>query len=401
MVKYKLTFFLTLKEQKMANMSQLTNDAIERLSAEFKAAQIPNTSRTNYLMAWGEFQTFLEKNNHLNGCSEKSLEAFFFYKREICNFKASSLFSLSSKLKTVALSQGFCFSKHFWDAIYRWFKDCGKNEKTFKAPMFDFEDIQEWIQTSKEDEPRDVQQKIAIFFAINGAMRCKENYSLKWTDVVINAKNMELQINIVNTKSGKARSQIITDKKCVFLVQRYSKIFGERTKNWFYATWNAKFNVFNNKRRGIRFFQDLPKVMATDLGLMNPNSYTHHSFRRTTASFLHHSGLTLKAICDAGGWKDVKTVEGYISECNYQKRKMGNALSLSKVGKRKATLEDLSLQLGNLTKSLKRTKLNEPEKEIQGEVIEGEKVIPSLKTPSNTVFEFHGSNVTINNHYSK
>lgn len=58
----------------------------------------------------------------------------------------------------------------------------------------------------------------------------------------------------------------------------------------------------------------MPKAIATYLNLPNPEYYTGHCFRRSSATLLADTGANLITLKRQGGWKSDRVAESYIEE---------------------------------------------------------------------------------------
>lgn len=67
-----------------------------------------------------------------------------------------------------------------------------------------------------------------------------------------------------------------------------------------------------NQVVGINTFSKLPANIAKYLNLPEPNAYTGHSFRRTSASLLAEAGGDILQLKKHGGWKSTAVAEGYV-----------------------------------------------------------------------------------------
>lgn len=65
---------------------------------------------------------------------------------------------------------------------------------------------------------------------------------------------------------------------------------------------------------GINKFGKVPAEIASFLKLPNPNLYTGHSFRRSSATVLANAGADLLTIKRHGGWRSSSVAEGYIDD---------------------------------------------------------------------------------------
>lgn len=61
---------------------------------------------------------------------------------------------------------------------------------------------------------------------------------------------------------------------------------------------------------GINKFRQNPRKVAMYLKLENPEHYTGHSFRRTSATMLIDAGADITALKRHGGWKSNTVAEG-------------------------------------------------------------------------------------------
>lgn len=71
------------------------------------------------------------------------------------------------------------------------------------------------------------------------------------------------------------------------------------------------------------------KDIAISLGLENPEQYTGHCFRRTSATIAADSGATPHQLQRAFGWKSVSAAQKYIEESGSGGRQMAEIFSSS------------------------------------------------------------------------
>ena len=81
-----------------------------------------------------------------------------------------------------------------------------------------------------------------------------------------------------------------------------------------------------SQRIGINKFGSTGKVIATFLKLPNPNIYTGHSLRRTSATLLIDAGGDITALKRHGGWKSTSVAEGYIDDSMNNKIKTASTI---------------------------------------------------------------------------
>jgi integrase len=65
---------------------------------------------------------------------------------------------------------------------------------------------------------------------------------------------------------------------------------------------------------GINTFGSCPLQIARYLELDDPEKYTGHAFRRTSATIMANSGMTIDQIQRQVGWKSAAVATGYVEE---------------------------------------------------------------------------------------
>jgi hypothetical protein len=134
-----------------------------------------------------------------------------------------------------------------------------------------------------------------------------------------------LKIQILETKTKVPREFTITPGNVSGLnllevFRRYSSL---RSKN----------------TRHQRFFVGYRQI-ATFLGLKNPEEYTGHAFRRSSATLLAESGADTSILKRLGGWKSTNVAEGYVDASIQNKKKIAQMI----LGKDNTTSKALSFK---------------------------------------------------------
>lgn len=95
------------------------------------------------------------------------------------------------------------------------------------------------------------------------------------------------------------------------------------TDRFFLYYHNGKFTrqvIGKNKIR------EVPKTIAIFLRLPNPENFTRHCFRRTSATLLANAGANLTTLKQHGGWKSSSVAEGYIENSLHNKNAIFNKI---------------------------------------------------------------------------
>lgn len=165
--------------------------------------------------------------------------------------------------------------------------------------------------------------KVALIFGISGACRGIELIKITVDDV---KTDTQLQaINLPDTKTYKERTFVVKGEY-LNIVKKYQTLRPENmsTNRFFLNCQNGK---CTRQPIGRNKFAAMPKEIAVFLKLENPEKYTGHCFRRTSATLLADSGANLTTLKRHGGWKSDQVAEGYIEESIKQKAKITDSIT--------------------------------------------------------------------------
>ena len=104
--------------------------------------------------------------------------------------------------------------------------------------------------------------------------------------------------------------------------------FINETLGRFFHQFNEKGNCFTKQVCGKNWFGDLPRKIATFLGIP-AEGFTGHTIRRTSASWMANTGMTREDMKRAGRWKSDAVVEGYIDRSVEMKSKTATAVQMA------------------------------------------------------------------------
>lgn len=168
-----------------------------------------------------------------------------------------------------------------------------------------------------------VSLQVALVFGVTGACRKDELTNIKLQD--LESHGNLLLVKIPNTKTSTPRSFTISDE-FLKIVSKYQELRPAKTTTdrFFINYRNGKCTV---QVVGKNKFGNMPKEITTFLNLPNPDNYTGHCFRRTSATVLADSGANLTTLKRHGGWKSSTVAEGYIEEAVKNKSKIETAIS--------------------------------------------------------------------------
>ncbi|KAL0851950.1 hypothetical protein ABMA28_000232 [Loxostege sticticalis] len=156
-----------------------------------------------------------------------------------------------------------------------------------KSKILTSDEVEKFLNEAPDD--RYLATKVALIFGVVGACRREELANITLKD--IEAHGDMLLIKIPNTKNKIPRSFVV-EGDFLRIVQKYmnQRSQKEKTDSFFQNYQKGKCTA---QAIGINKFGHMPKEIATFLGLLDAESYTGHSFRRTSATLLADSGADL------------------------------------------------------------------------------------------------------------
>ncbi|KAJ8911549.1 hypothetical protein NQ315_012802 [Exocentrus adspersus] len=195
-----------------------------------------------------------------------------------------------------------------------------------KAAVFTNEDISKFMLTVPDETYLMI--KVATIFGLAGACRRAELSQITIDN--IEDKGILVVVKITDSKNHSARSFVISAEvnngKFLELYRKYANL---RPSS---VTSHRRFFIKYTKGKcsvqciGINTIGKIPSEIAAYLGLPNPERYTGHSFRRSSATFLADSGEEITNIKRLGGWKSTSVAESYIEESEKQRENLSNKI---------------------------------------------------------------------------
>ncbi|XP_063972557.1 uncharacterized protein LOC135160192 [Diachasmimorpha longicaudata] len=268
-------------------------------------------SREKYQAIYKKFTSWRETNNK-GPLSQEVLLDFFVELSE--KMKPSSLWSHYSMLKhTINSNDKIDISSYKKLNVFLKLQSTGFKSKQTK--VLTPNDIERFLNEAPDNQF--LATKVALIFGIIGACRRQELCNITMDD--IEDDGVMAFVTIPKTESDPERSFTI----CGEFYNMYKKYFNLRprhvgTKRFFVNYQNGK---CTHQVIGINKFGSMPRTIASYLKLPNPESYTGHSFRRTSATLLADSGADLATLKRHGGWKS-KVARHFIEYSKEKKRKL-------------------------------------------------------------------------------
>lgn len=155
-----------------------------------------------------------------------------------------------------------------------------------------------------------------------GACRRQELYNMMFNDVEVYVATILVKVH--NTKTKLDRSFTVTGKY-YHICKRYIDLRPRPCSiPCFFLNYLS--GKCTQQRIGINKFGNLGKTIANYLQLPNPEMYTGHCFRRTSATLLVDAGGDITALKRHGGWKSTAVAESYIDDSIANKISISNSI---------------------------------------------------------------------------
>lgn len=165
--------------------------------------------------------------------------------------------------------------------------------------------------------------QVVLIMGIAGALRRCELTNLLTSDC-ITGEDL-LLVSIKNTKNKVPRSFTIMGE-LYDICKRYINIRPVACPISRFFLKYAK-GKCTNQPIGVNRFGAMPKEIALFLMLPHADTFTGHSFRRTSATLLVDAGADITALKRHGGWKSNTVAEGYIADSLNNKKQTFNQIT--------------------------------------------------------------------------
>lgn len=173
--------------------------------------------------------------------------------------------------------------------------------------------------------------KVVAICGIFGSCRRYELCDLRLSD--IKKEGSVLIINIRPSKTEKGRKFAVVDNDDISYVKLFNKYLSLRPEN--ISTDRVFLKYANGKCIkqvvGINTFGKCPSLLARFLNLPDATKYTGHAFRRSSATIMANSGMSVDELKRQVGWKSSTVASGYIEESIQNKisvtKRIGEALT--------------------------------------------------------------------------
>ncbi|XP_031358722.1 uncharacterized protein LOC116182334 [Photinus pyralis] len=295
-------------------ITQCANNVVENL--------LPQQSRHVYEKYYKLFMDWRESNK-AQSFSENVLLAFFHYLAK--KWKSSTLWKIYSMMRaTLNAKHDVDISKFV--KLRAFLKRSSDGYLPKKSTVFTTVNVKKFLETAPDDIY--LATKVALVIGITGACRKNELYNIKMTHI----KDLDSAIlfDIPNTKTKTPRQFTITGE-FYNIVKKYAALrpADVPSDNFFVNYQKGK---CTKQVIGINKLGNMPKQIATFLNLENPQNYTGHCFRRTSATMLVDAGADITTLKRHGGGKSSEGAEGYVDNSLQNRINVASKIVTSVIG---------------------------------------------------------------------
>ena len=366
------------------------------LSDEEALLSIRQGSRDKYRKMWLEFkESFPEANFDERRPIEDEFRQFFLNMRTVRGCASSTIWTSFSMINSMCKGK-YSFDMRSLPRIVTLLKSFEGAPKK-KAAIFTVEELKAFCAAEELEGAYWLVRKAIVILAYFGGLRLTEAMSLVLEKIEVrpNNKGMRVYHNRAKQRTDKlgTKFDVPTNKEnsdpdsdtdsdsdkmegeedfdwagCLSqYVSMVKEELGKHSGRVFYT--GRKDGSLTRQVMGRNMVSEVPHLVAQWLGKEDPQSYTFHSFRRSSATAAADKGATAQQMVDFFGWKSHAMTSEYISTSEHQLDAMAKRLSTTEKDGRSRHKE--SKKAKKRKKKERETKEEEEEEEEDASSEEG------------------------------
>lgn len=214
-------------------------------------------------------------------------------------------------------------------AISDFLKTLNRHHKKKKASAFDRDQLFDFFRNAPSTG-RDLVVKLVAITGYYGGLRSCELVALCWEDINFAQEGILVRISRSKTDQAgvgatKLLPKLSEEALCpVFYFTKYKDHFSELTGRLFRQFQAGK---FIKSPLGKNMISSVPREIAHFLKLDNPNLYTGHALRVTSATTLADQGANIIELKRHGRWASSSIAEEYVRESKHARVETASKLS--------------------------------------------------------------------------
>ncbi|KAJ8665302.1 hypothetical protein QAD02_006964 [Eretmocerus hayati] len=293
------------------------------IAAEAKEAKLetlPPVSRAKYLKQYEAYKTWCisEKTPYLDE------ESLLVYLRKLTNedkHVATTIKSHVSMIKACIKAYDGVDIGHYQN-VNAYLKNQSKKHKPKKARILTTQQLHAFCTLAPDDEYFLI--KVILIVGVIGCCRKSELVYLLMSYVTVTNSSIVIDIPSEVTKNLMKNTFSIVGPFFT-IVKRYLDARKHIKHERFFLTYRD--GNFINLACGEKTIGGVPKAVAEFLGLPEPERYTSHSIRRSSATVYAESGCTEVELKRHGRWASSSCAFGYLEDTDLMRHKVSNQIT--------------------------------------------------------------------------
>ena len=277
---------------------------------------IKENSRPRYKKVWPDFKSFVGASRNWDE-SEPTEDEVMSWAKFLWNEKkasSSTMWTTYSMLNAVIKSKYNMNLKKFV-RVTALIKSYDTDVKK-KASCFSKNEFDDFIFHTECSMPYWLVGKAVAISSYFGGLHRIEAESLLLEDFVVTKDGIEVTHSRSKQRSDCKSTKFLIPRTSSYAdivesyLERVREDLGKRTGRVWYT---GRQDIFVNSPMGKNFIAKIPHDIASKLNLDDVDSYTFHSFRRTSASNAADQGASALQMQQHFGWKNVAMAQEYMS----------------------------------------------------------------------------------------
>jgi integrase len=291
-------------------------DIVRQQIAAATSSMLPLASGSIYRTAWHDLQDYRTQLNLTGPTTIRHVFSFLAKKYQDKVWTSpGTLWTRYSMLRNmIRIREGTLVDDGAIMACESWLKGLSRVHNPKQSFQLTKEQVARFLIETQDKYSIDL--RLLLVFGVNIGLRTADLKKLQWKNVSRYADGLRISIDwATKTDQGARGNWYFIAKEqdsrvCgVALFEEYRRIVEEVDPNYLSGdlwlkivkTKAGKWSVISV--RGRNWITSIPSIVAKELGLQDPEQYTGHCFRRTSAQWQADAGATTLELQNQFGWK--------------------------------------------------------------------------------------------------
>ncbi|KAJ8672567.1 hypothetical protein QAD02_003826 [Eretmocerus hayati] len=295
------------------------------------------SDRAKYLKRYNDHKSWCESRN-TDLLSEESLLVYLRTLRVVDGNAASTLRSVHSMIKA-CVKVYHNFDIGVFPNVNSYLSNLSRRHIPKKAFILTTQHMNQFVVEAPDIEYFLI--KVILIIGVIGCCRKSELKNLLMQYVTLTENAVYINVPAETTKNFQKNSFSIVGL-FYLVVRRYLEARRYINNERFFLTYRN--GSFINEAAGDRTIGSVPKKVAEYLGLSQPERYTSHSIRRSSATAYAGTGCNEVKLMRHGRWQSLKCASGYVEDTPFGKHKVSHLITNAVLPSQQYTNAILPLQ---------------------------------------------------------